>query len=53
MLHEAVVEGQTSSSSWGPPLWIPYGLMAAGMTLLCVQILLQILVGLSSKGGNQ
>lgn len=50
MLHEAVVEGQTSSSSWGPPLWIPYGLLAAGMTLLCFQILLQILVGLSSRG---
>jgi TRAP-type C4-dicarboxylate transport system permease small subunit len=53
MLHEAVVEGQTSSSSWGPPLWIPYGLMAAGMTLLCLQLLLQILVGLSAKGVKQ
>jgi TRAP-type C4-dicarboxylate transport system permease small subunit len=53
MLREAVVEGQTSSSTWGPPLWIPYGLMTAGMTLLCVQILLQILVGLSTKGVKQ
>lgn len=50
MLHEAVVEGQTSSSSWGPPLWIPYGLMAAGMTLLCLQLLLQIMVSLHTKG---
>ncbi|OIR19501.1 tripartite ATP-independent periplasmic transporters, DctQ component [mine drainage metagenome] len=50
MLHEAVVEGQTTSSTWGPPLWIPYGLMAAGMTLLCLQMLLQILIALKTRG---
>jgi TRAP-type C4-dicarboxylate transport system permease small subunit len=42
LLHEAISEGQTTSSSFGPPLWIPYGLMAAGMTLLSLQILLQV-----------
>lgn len=50
MLHEAVVEGQTTSSSWAPPLWIPYGLMSAGMTLLMLQLLLQIVISLNTKG---
>ena len=43
LLHEALVDGQTTPSAWGPPLWIPYGCMAAGMTLLAVQLLLQVL----------
>ena len=43
LLHEAVVDHQTTSSSWAAPLWIPYGVMALGTTLLTVQILLQLL----------
>ena len=35
------VDGQTTSSSWAPPLAIPYGLMALGMSLLSLQLLLQ------------
>jgi TRAP-type C4-dicarboxylate transport system permease small subunit len=42
LLHEAVADGQTTSSSWAPPLWIPYGLMTLGMTLLTLQIALQL-----------
>jgi TRAP-type C4-dicarboxylate transport system permease small subunit len=49
LLHEAISEGQTTSSSFGPPLWIPYGLMATGMTLLSLQILLQIPTHLPRK----
>ncbi|MBN9598856.1 MAG: TRAP transporter small permease [Afipia sp.] len=43
LTHEAYVDGQVTNSIWSPPLAIPYSLMAAGMTLLCVQILLQLL----------
>jgi TRAP-type C4-dicarboxylate transport system permease small subunit len=41
LLHEAWVDGQTTSSSWAPPLWIPYGLMSVGMSLLALQLLVQ------------
>lgn len=43
LLREAWVEGQTTSSSWAPPLAIPYGLMTAGMILLTLQLLVQLL----------
>jgi TRAP-type C4-dicarboxylate transport system permease small subunit len=42
LLDEAWVEDYHSESTWGPPLWIPYSVMAVGMTLLAVQLLLQV-----------
>jgi TRAP-type C4-dicarboxylate transport system permease small subunit len=48
--HEAWVDGQTTTSTFAPPLWIPYSMMAAGMTLLTLQILLQVIARLTEKG---
>lgn len=47
LTQEAYVDGQVSNSMWSPPLAIPYGLMACGMTLLCLQLLLQIIMPLA------
>ena len=49
LFHEALVEGQTTSSTLAPPLWIPYSLMAFGMTLLTVQILVQLISRITEK----
>ncbi len=47
LFHEAWSEGQTTSSSFAPPLWIPYSLMAAGMSLLTIQLLVQSAIRVS------
>src|SRR3954468_22317006 len=53
LLHEAWVEGQTSSSPWGPPLWIPYALMSLEIFSLTCQLLLQAVGGLTHRGGGR
>jgi TRAP-type C4-dicarboxylate transport system permease small subunit len=38
-------EGWVSNSTWGPKLWIPFSLIALGMSLLALQYLVQIIDG--------
>ena len=49
LCHEAWVDGQTTSSTLAPPLWIPYSMMAAGMTLLSLQLLVQVIGRIAPK----
>jgi TRAP-type C4-dicarboxylate transport system permease small subunit len=53
LFHEAWVDGQTSNSSFGPPLWIPYSLMALGMTLLSLQLSVGLLRGITHPKQQQ
>lgn len=46
---EAWDQGWATSSTWGPPLWIPYFFMAFGMLLLTLQFVVQIIEGLMGK----
>jgi TRAP-type C4-dicarboxylate transport system permease small subunit len=49
LLAEAWTENYHSESTWGPPLWVPYSLMTAGVTLLSLQLLMQIVAALAPR----
>jgi TRAP-type C4-dicarboxylate transport system permease small subunit len=44
---QAWSEGWTTDSVWAPKLWIPYGLMALGMTLLAIEYVVQVVQDLA------
>jgi TRAP-type C4-dicarboxylate transport system permease small subunit len=45
-MANAYQQGWATSSTWGPPLWIPYFFMAFGLTTLGLQMLIQIVENL-------
>jgi TRAP-type C4-dicarboxylate transport system permease small subunit len=51
LTHEAWVDGQVRDSTFATPLWIPYSLMGAGMTLLAIQILVQLVAEIAQPRG--
>jgi TRAP-type C4-dicarboxylate transport system permease small subunit len=56
---QAWSEGWTTDSVWGPPLWVPYTLMAVGLVLIVLEYIVQIVEevtggekpGMQSPGG--
>ena len=52
LFHEAWVDGMTTSSTFAPPLWIPYAMMAFGMSILTLQILVQVLTHVTNNSTN-
>ena len=42
LLFEAIDDGRVTDSAWAPPLWIPYSLMTAGMSLLTLRLVMQL-----------
>jgi TRAP-type C4-dicarboxylate transport system permease small subunit len=42
LLLEAIDDGRVTDSAWAPPLWVPYSMMTAGMSLLTLRLVLQL-----------
>ena len=53
LLIEAVKDGQITGSAFGAPLWIPYGCMAIGMSLLVLVLSEQILTRQAMQSGGE
>jgi TRAP-type C4-dicarboxylate transport system permease small subunit len=53
LLIIAVKDGQISGSAFGAPLWIPYGCMALGMTLLVLVLTEQVVTRQSMRANSK
>lgn len=42
LMLEALDDGRVTDSAWAPPLWIPYSMMTAGMSLLTLRLVVQL-----------
>jgi len=51
LLLEAIDDGRVTDSAWAPPLWIPYSMMTAGMSLLTLRLVLQLGQRLGGRRG--
>jgi TRAP-type C4-dicarboxylate transport system permease small subunit len=51
LLLEAIDDGRVTDSAWAPPLWIPYSIMTAGMSLLTLRLVLQVVQTFGGRRG--
>jgi len=51
LLLEAIDDGRVTDSAWAPPLWIPYSMMTAGMSLLTLRLVVQLGQAFGGKKG--
>ena len=50
LLLESIDSGEVTDSVFAPPLWFPYGMMTAGISLLALRFLVQVAQGVVRVG---
>ncbi len=50
--YNAYDQGWRTDSTWGPALWIPYSLMAFGLSTLALQMVVQIVEGITTPAAK-
>jgi hypothetical protein len=48
----SVISDDGTDSAWAPPLWIPYSLMTAGMSLLTLRLVMQLGQAFGGRRGS-